>query len=1231
MTSGSLDYGRFDELAEEFAERYRRGERPDLQEYVDRLPAMAEEIREMFPAMAEVEQAEVDARGVAAGPPPQSSVTRMAQIGDYRILREVGRGGMGVVYEAEQISLGRRVALKVLPRSVLSDRRAVQRFRREAKAAARLHHTNIVPIFEVGRDGDCAFYAMQLIEGQGLDQVIDELRGLRVSDRKSSGHDPDQSKQTDVSVTLASDPVGSLAGPMKRRLGRMAESLLSGVLMTEALVKTESLTRAPIRRGEAEVFESAPKSSDARDFEGREPPPTPDVTHSAMLPGGTALSIADSSGHRQPYFRSVAQIGRQAAQGLAHAHSRGIIHRDIKPSNLMLDTAGVVWITDFGLAKDEDNGLTVTGDILGTLRYMAPERFRGEGDARADGYALGLTLYELLTLRPAFDSSDRLKLVEQINTVEPTRPRLIDGRIPRDLETIVLKAIAKDPERRYVNADAMAEDLRRFLADEPIHARQVTLSERYWRWARRNPTIAVLGGVLTTVLVVATLSSLLFARKYAGMADRERVSAVAERSARQEADQARTVSEKARGAAQVETYNALLSEVRALRAGRQLGWRDEALETLARLSVMPTRRRDLVELRTEAVASLGEFGVKEAAQFDLSGITVNSLDFSPDSRSLVTASSEGNLDLWDVPGRRRTRQLVGVSKSSTTRAIEWNGGLVRFLPDGELAFLDASQHVGFLGVSGQPSNRLLIKRGTAKAVKLAIDRQGRWLAVGWNDGHLDLYDAGTGGLRRSFDWNPWDFAFSPDGRWLATQSRDGPIQLLPTSGEDPPFTLGHRRGFFPALAFSPDGATLASVADRSVVLWDLASREEKLTLGGHKESVTAVAFSPDGAMLATSCGDRTTRIWDARDGTPLAVLPGSGFMRSLAFSPDGNLLAASAEAGPVHLYELKGRREQRRLVGHKFGALRLAFHPRLPRLASSSNDHSVILWDAEPAHSLVRWKAHDVWVTGLAFSPDGSLIASAGGDAGSDTPILLWDAENGTLRKRLPGNSKGVWILVFDPTSRRLASGDSNGTVLLFDVESGRILRRESLGNSPVRSIVFLNGGRHLLVGLRNGTVALFDLDQSGPPRRIELPEGCGRLLVDSRKNRAIVGDSKGTIITLTLPDLTVDHRLAKGNGGSIESIALSPDGRLLATGGTDRRVVLRDSATFEVLLTFPAWSGTVEDLGFDVSGRWLGFLGANTDVDLWDLTMVHDELAAVGLAWDQKPHLEPTPADLTP
>ncbi len=251
---------------------------------------------------------------------------------------------------------------------------------------------------------------------------------------------------------------------------------------------------------------------------------------SAVMPGGSQISTVES-GNRE-YARSIARIGLQAAQGLAYAHARGVIHRDIKPSNLLLDTAGVVWITDFGLAKADGDALTQTGDILGTLRYMAPERFSGTGDARADVYALGLTLYELLTLEPAFDAPDRLRLIEQIKSVDPVRPRLLDRRIPRDLETVILKAIDKDARRRYQTADALAEDLRRFRDDEPILARRATALERTARWSRRNPGVAVLGGVLTAVLVLATVASLVVAGRMATLAERQQMTADSERVAR---------------------------------------------------------------------------------------------------------------------------------------------------------------------------------------------------------------------------------------------------------------------------------------------------------------------------------------------------------------------------------------------------------------------------------------------------------------------------------------------------------------------------------------------------------------------------------------------------------------------------------------------------------------------------------------------------------------------------
>jgi WD40 repeat protein/tetratricopeptide (TPR) repeat protein len=1223
MSASSRDYDRFDQLAEEYAQRYRRGERPSVEEYVDRLPEMADQIREMFPALVEVEQVEADADG-NAHQPPAPPIPHLRELGDYRIVREVGRGGMGVVYEAEQISLGRRVALKVLPGHVVGDHKVLERFRREAKATARLHHTNIVPVFEVGREGDTAFYAMQFIQGQGLDQVIAELARLSRRDVKPAGDDHATSARPVGPVGGTQTASVAVASPRNRTLGQVAESLLSGRLGVETLNSPVGAAFAATLADRSKPFDPD-ATTGAEEQDAGQPllkaPPAAALSSSAVLPGGTAISSVESSGRRQPFFRSVAQIGRQAAQGLAYAHSRGVVHRDIKPSNLLLDHAGVVWITDFGLAKAraEDDGLTATGDILGTLRYMAPERFRGEGDARADIYALGLTLYELLTLQPAYDSSDRLKLIERVKNEEPARPRTLDGRIPRDLETIVLKAIDKDPARRYATAEAIAEDLRRFLADEPIKARQASTTERYWRWARRNPVIAVLGGVLTAVLVMVTIGSLLTAARFASVAEGARNSATAERGARLEADTARKTAETARAAAQAETYRAMLSEVKALRAAHSLGWRDEALDKLSRLAVMPTSRRDLAELRTEVVASVGEFGVKEVARFAVSGWSAFTMDFSPDSRTLVTASGDGNLDLWEVTGPRHLQRHIGVATRNSGPHVR--GGLAHFLPDGVLAFLDSRDGVAFLDSSGGRSARPPIPpRDNAKAVKLRSDRQGRFLAVGWSDGRIDFHDPATGALQRSFQLHGApDFVVSPDGQWLALQW-NGSVELRPISGQGPGFTLPLRGGYVSALAFSPDGATLAGVDGRAVAIWDRASRRELLRLTGHKETVSSIAFSSDGSLVATTCGDAITRIWDARDGRPLASLPGPQYMQAIAFSPDGTYLAAAANIGQACLYQLEGSREQRRLSGHQFGVDRLVFHPSLPRLASSSDDHAVMLWDVNSAHALNRWSAHDSWVTGLAISLDGSLIASAHGDGdGTEDPsIRLWDAESGVLRKKLPGTRNGVWALAFDPNGHHVAAGDTAGTVLLFEVESGRALRRENLAGSGVSSLVFLNEGRSLLVGQHHGGLSLFELDQSTPPRRVSLPDGCTRLVVDRHGNRAIVGDSKGSLTALSLPNLTVVHRLDKGHEDAIASLALSPDGLLLATAGKDRRVVLRNPVTLQALLTFPNWTAPLQDVAFDVTGRWIAFAGVDSEIGLWDLGLIREELAAAGLAWDQ-------------
>ncbi len=385
------------ELVEQYLRRLQAGEPVDSSEFAAQYPEHAEALRQLLPAlqmMAELSRSAVRDR---SSPPLSDAISgpEPGVVGDFRILGEVGRGGMGVVYEAEQLSLHRRVALKVLPLAGGLDPRQLQRFKTEAQAAALLHHTNIVPIHAVGCERGVHYYAMQFIDGPTLAQLINERRA-------------------------SEQPPPSDGGPSE----------------------SESPAATPAARSAT---------------------PTP-------------------SSRTREFIRMAVMLGIQAAEALDHAHVHGVIHRDIKPGNLLLDESGCLWVTDFGLARlQDDNGFTMTGDLLGTLRYMSPEQAlarRGYLDHRTDIYSLGATLYEFLTLRPAIEGQDRQEILRKIAQEEPAPPRKVNDAIPRDLETILLKAMHKEPESRYTTALELADDLDRFLRDEPILARRSTPLQR---------------------------------------------------------------------------------------------------------------------------------------------------------------------------------------------------------------------------------------------------------------------------------------------------------------------------------------------------------------------------------------------------------------------------------------------------------------------------------------------------------------------------------------------------------------------------------------------------------------------------------------------------------------------------------------------------------------------------------------------------------------------------------
>jgi serine/threonine protein kinase len=465
----------FSRLANELTERLRQGERPSLTEYANGYPELADEIRELFPTLLMMEQTgSTDLEDSACSTArPRHRQTIPQRLGEYRIIRELGRGGMGVVYEAEQESLGRHVALKVLTHHQQTGAIQLIRFEREAKAVAGLHHTNIVPVFGVGADDGVHYYAMQYIHGRGLDSVLREVSRMQ-SDAASERTRPH----------FRTDPfLSSLAA------GLLNDRLCSGLTTGCALTVERSPASPPEQTGAPARLPAEPESSSALDCT-------------------SSLSILGSN--QNQYYRSIARLGLQAAAALAHAHEHGVIHRDIKPANLLLDAQGTIWVTDFGLAKRERaDALTNPGDVVGTLRYLAPERFLGKTDQRCDIYGLGLSLYEMLALRPAFPACHRFELVKAIIEGEPARLRKLDAQIPRDLETIIQRAIAKDPADRFSTAAEMARELGRFVESRPIRSRRVSAAERIWRWSQRNAAVAALAllSVLTIIVAIGSTTA----------------------------------------------------------------------------------------------------------------------------------------------------------------------------------------------------------------------------------------------------------------------------------------------------------------------------------------------------------------------------------------------------------------------------------------------------------------------------------------------------------------------------------------------------------------------------------------------------------------------------------------------------------------------------------------------------------------------------------------------------
>jgi WD40 repeat protein/serine/threonine protein kinase/tetratricopeptide (TPR) repeat protein len=1140
-------------LAEEFLERKRRGERPTLQEYLDRHPGLAEEIRDLFPALLMMENLG-ESSGAATGSPAADGVAvevRLQRLGDYRILREIGRGGMGVVYEAEQESLGRRVALKVLSASSLLDPKQVRRFEREAKSAARLHHTNIVPVFGVGRQDFHHYFVMQFIAGLGLDAVLEDLRRLRFG------------KSQAVSVAAAGGAGGISAA-------EVARSLITGRFVDEVSAGNGSAT---------EPFDDPSRAAPSGLVNGPAADPS-----SVVLPGSSEPS--GSSDPDRQYYRSVARIGIQVAEALEYANRQGILHRDIKPSNLLLDNRGNVWVADFGLAKTaEADDLTHTGDILGTIRYMAPERFSGSCDALSDVYSLGLTLYELIALRPAYEASDRHRLMERVLNEEPERLKKAAPGVPRDLETIVAKATARDPAGRYVTAGALAEDLRRYVEDRPIRARRISPFERAWRWCRRNQVVASSIGLAALTLVGVAVLAVLYAREQRGLAAARKLYA---------AEQAHRADDQAAAA---ESYKAALSESNRRLAmlnferGRvasekgQVGpgmlWTVESLR-------MATEAGDEAgkHLALASLAAWRRYLVEPRRVFSHSSDVV-SVAFSPDGKTILTGCMDKTARLWDaVTGRPIGQPLV--HQGAVTA--------VAFSPDGKTILTGGGDKTARLWdvAAGRPIGQPMVHLQAVKSAAFSPD--GKTILTGGMDKTARLWDAGTGQPLGQPILHPgfvWKVAFSPDGKTILTGCMDKTARLWDAAtGRPIGKPLVHSGGVF-AVEFSPDGKTILTAGmDRMARLWDAASGRPVGPPMEHASRVFSAEFSPDGQWVLTGSEDNTAQVWDAVTGQRCGgSLEHQGIVYSVAFSPDGRSILTGSQDGAARLWDCEAGQFVGRPLDHGMPAAVVEYGPDGKTLIVSSVDGRIRLWDIESGHPRGQLVEQGSLIDALALSPDGQTILT-GSYEKTDKAARLWDAATGRPLGPSMAHPVGVNAVAFSPDGKTILTGTGtpDRTVRLWDADTGRPIGRPLVHPGSVVSMAASPDGKTILTGCLDWMARLWDADTGRP----------GQLLAHSGSVLRVAFSPDGKTILTGSADKTVrqwDALTGRPIGTPLmhphllSSIAFSPDGKTILTGCSDKMARLWDAATCRPIgppLPHPSAGLGEMRVAFSADGRFL-------------------------------------------
>lgn len=1003
------------------------------------------------------------------------------QFGDYDLLEEIGRGGMGIVFRARQLSVGRDVAVKLLHFGPMASDETIKRLRMEATAAGSLRHPNIVAIHEVGIHQDQHYLVMDYVSGPNLAEV------------------------------LANQP----------------------------------------------------------------------------WPAARAATLV-----------------KVVAETIQYAHDRGILHRDLKPSNIILDIGDQPRLTDFGLAKRitptaaagldsrqprpetqppadwtaVDGSLTLTGQVIGSPNYMPPEQAcgdRGKVGRYSDVYSLGAVLYHLLCGRPPFVGETITATLHQVLETEAASPRLLNPRVPVDLETICLKCLEKDSHRRYPTAHELAEELGRFLRHEPIQARPIGPMQRILRWCRRNRLVTSLVSAILILLLTIAIGSPIAAYRI----DRERENAV------------RSASD-----AQVQLYTMQLRSV-------QQAWNEGHLfhsdQLLQETRASPERNFEWSFWRRQSQLAF------PALRGHL--CRVNAVAFSPDNQRVVTGSEDGTLVVWDVATRRETVRFEAHQASVTSAA---------WFPDGR--HLISGSHDHSLRIWEATNGRELFsvqsRRGRVGAVTISAD--GNTVVSGNQDGTATAWDIDRSANHSSLAFQErrvlaghrrevTALSLSADGQWVATGSDDGTARIWELATGRLVHLLEGHLDYVRWVAFSPDGSRIVTASwDGTAAIWDAAAGQRLFTLKGHTDWVASALVSTDGLTVVTLCLDGSAKFWRMNDGQLAGTVRlHEVSIQSGALSSDGLRLLTGGRDNIARIWTLDGNVAPVDFRGHQGIVRFIAFSHNGEMLLSGGEDGTARkdgtarIWDVATGRLVRLFDPKDGHVLTAGFSPDSRriVIGTSGG-----APARVWDATTGEELIRLPKHDSSVWAATYSPDGRQIITADHLGFIKVAEAATGRELLSFRGHSAAVVSLAYSSDGRLFASTSMDETACLWESATGKQLRVIRGHDGAICSAVFSPDRRRIL---TGAIDRLAkVWDAATGEELftLRGHAGLVQSVAFSPDGTRILTASHDGTVRVWHSGHGELLLTLPSTAGPVWGAAFSPDSTQIAAATANGMVSLW-------------------------------